>query len=322
MNNLTVPEIIANYCMVDYVSSITPVKKVSNEHECLCLFHDDSKPSMRLYSKNGKQAYKCFVCSVGGDLIDLVKNYNNFDNTKQAIDHLTGRRESTPRVINRVKIETVDIYADFTELPMGDNVILPGQWITVLNPKNIIKKPLWKMKPDVVYRYDNAFVVRLNFSDGSKNTPTIHWCLQKSTGLTGWCCYPFTSESRKPYGEIKPSGTIVIVEGEKAQRAGERITNNRSDISFVTSSGGTNAVDKTDWSALNGRQVIGIPDNDQPGHDYMYKISQKITGMRFVIPDGKPKSWDIADHNFTESELFDFMMSNFGQLRPSEKLTG
>lgn len=315
MNNLTVPQIISNYCLVEYVSSITAVKKISNEHECLCMFHEDSRPSMRLYAKNGKQRYKCFVCGSHGDIIDMVRNYNGCDNDKQAIDILTGRTEATPRKIKPVKIETVDIYSDFEPLPLPLNGIVPGRQYNVFNPKT---KKIWRMEPVASYKYDDGYVVRIQFGK-DKVTPTVRWCLQISTGLIGWCCYPFKQSNRKPYGAIKPIGTIVVVEGEKACEAGISTFKNRNDISVVTSSGGTNSVDKTDWSSLKGRKVIGIPDNDQPGHDYMFKISQKIEGMLFVIPNGKPKGWDIADETFTESGLFDWMASNFGQLRPSKQ---
>lgn len=310
MNNLTIPQIVSSYCMVEYVSSITDVKKVSSEHECLCLFHNDSKPSMRIYSKNGKQRFHCFVCGSKGDILDLVYEYNNCESRKQAVDILTGRRSPITQRRKRMigKTPVIDHYADFEPLPLGDNVINVGEWITVLNPKNIKEKPLWKMKPDAVYRYDNAYVVRLTFGK-DKNTPTIHWCKQLSTGLCGWVAYPFNESERKYYGAIKQSGSLVVVEGEKAAQCGIDLMQDKNDVSVITWSGGVNAVMKTNWSVLNGRPIILIPDNDLQGFIAMSKICEKYPNAMIVDPSGMRHKWDIADGNFTQTELFDFMAS-------------
>lgn len=52
--------------------------------QCLCPFHADHKPSMKIYP-NGKGFY-CFVCGAGGDQIKLVAGFlgcSNYEAAKQ-----------------------------------------------------------------------------------------------------------------------------------------------------------------------------------------------------------------------------------------------
>ena len=315
----SIAEIVSSYDLFDYIGSIVDLKRIGNEMIGCCPIHNDSKPSLKVYARNGRQRFKCFPCGSSGDIIDFTMAYEGCDKVT-AIDIITGRRnhESQRPVIKKISVPNIDTYADFEPLPLPDVEIKPNQWIKVFNPKST-DKPIWNMYPSAVYKYDDGYVLRLDFKDG-KNTPTVRWCKQLSTGLIGWVAYPFKSSGRAVFGVIKPSGTIIGVEGEKACAAGMSIFKNRDDISVITWSGGSNAVGKTDWSVLNGRQVILVPDNDQPGHDAMYELSCKIDNPLCVIPDGKPKGWDIADEKMNDIELIDFIMDNFGQLRPSDKL--
>ena len=94
----------------------------------------------------------------------------------------------------------------------------------------------------------------------------------------------------------KSAGPVVFVEGEKCACALLS-----AGILASTAMGGANApIDKTDWSALAGREVILWPDNDPAGHDYMMLVhatlSQLGCTVRMVtVPEGKPKKWDAAD---------------------------
>ena len=56
------------------------------------------------------------------------------------------------------------------------------------------------------------------------------------------------------------NATVFVVEGEKAADAGRRLG-----LVCTTSSGGAAAAHLTDWSPLTGRNVVILPDNDEPG---------------------------------------------------------
>ena len=42
-----------------------------------CCFHQDTKPSMKIYPKD--RGYHCFVCHAGGDVIDFVMKHDGID---------------------------------------------------------------------------------------------------------------------------------------------------------------------------------------------------------------------------------------------------
>jgi hypothetical protein len=94
------------------------------------------------------------------------------------------------------------------------------------------------------------------------------------------------------------TGGIVIVEGEKAADAAQRLL---ADAVALTWPGGSNAVKKADWSPMKGRNVVVWPDNDEPG----LKAARDVEAMcraagaksvRVLAPlQGKQRGWDAAD---------------------------
>ena len=48
--------------------------KVGRNDMCLCPFHDDRNPSMKVDAR-----FHCFACNADGDVIDFVCNYCNYD---------------------------------------------------------------------------------------------------------------------------------------------------------------------------------------------------------------------------------------------------
>lgn len=310
---LTIHEIKQRIDLVEYIGQYVDLKRQGKEFVGLCCFHNDSKPSLQVFRKNGKQRFICPACGSAGDLVDFVSMYNSVS-VRDAIKIIMNDSPTTRTAPVKKIIETPDPYADFEPIDLNDNYISVGEKITVWNPKT--NKP-WIMNPTMVHRYKTGYVVRVMFGD-SKITPTVRMCKQLSTGLIGWVAYPFPEENRDFYGELKPFGQVLIVEGEKAADAGAVIFKN-TDTSVISWAGGSNAINKTNWTPLKNRNVIGIPDNDQAGHDAMFELSLIIDRMRFIIPTGECKGFDIADRNFTHSELIDWMLNRFGELSPSKR---
>ena len=108
----------------------------------------------------------------------------------------------------------------------------------------------------------------------------------------------------------KPKASVVIVEGEKTADAAAVVFPN----SVVTTwSGGSNAVDKADWSPLSGREdVLLLPDADEPGRAAMLRVAHILANVGIpnikivdvykltaTAPDGSRKAvengWDLAD---------------------------
>jgi len=80
----------------------------------------------------------------------------------------------------------------------------------------------------------------------------------------------------KPYqhARIENAENVIIVEGEKcADALQSRVA---KDTAVITSIGGSQSPDKTNWHCLEKKAVIFIPDCDPPGIKYIEKIKRKI----------------------------------------------
>jgi|LakMenEpi03Aug12_release.lakeMendotaPanAssembly.Ray.scaffolds.fasta_scaffold47887_6 5S rRNA maturation endonuclease (ribonuclease M5) len=156
------------------------------------------------------------------------------------------------------------------------------------------------------YTYKDAdnnvlgYVVRLEDKHGSKITPTLTYCQNDKAGKQ-WRWQGFGND-RPLYGldqlKAKPHAPVLIVEGEKTCEAARALF---QDHAVVTWSGGSGAVQKTDWNVLKDREVTIWPDHDQPGLNAASKIANilKEQGNQAVkivdVPSTLPHKWDLAD---------------------------
>ncbi|MCX5691227.1 MAG: DNA primase, partial [Planctomycetota bacterium] len=53
------------------------IKPKGREYVCLCPFHDDHNPSMRIIP--AKQIFHCFVCGTGGDVFSFVQKFHKME---------------------------------------------------------------------------------------------------------------------------------------------------------------------------------------------------------------------------------------------------
>ena len=95
---------------------------------------------------------------------------------------------------------------------------------------------------------------------------------------------------------IATSKKIILVEGEKTADA--LIKNG---FTATTAMFGANApIEKTDWSPLQGKELIIWPDNDEAGISYAERLSKHLTNICSFIsvlspPDDKKDKWDAFD---------------------------
>lgn len=68
----------------------------------------------------------------------------------------------------------------------------------------------------------------------------------------------------------RPAASVVVVEGEKARDAALRLLPDRVPVCWQ---GGAQAVERAEWSALAGRDVLLWPDADAPGLECMRKLA-------------------------------------------------
>jgi putative DNA primase/helicase len=112
------------------------------------------------------------------------------------------------------------------------------------------------------------------------------------------------------------TGTVLVVEGEKAADAAARLYPRAV---VTTWPSGCKAIDKTDWSPLTGRRVILWPDADAVGQHAMDQLAQKLLRLpvdrvqMVTPPAGVPEGWDLADATWSVDEAAAYIKANLSQ---------
>ena len=206
-------------------------------------------------------------------------------------------------------------------------------WTPILPVPNHVTAPEIKANPylsymtkdrDVtaLYLYKNqegqtlGYVARLEDKEGFKITPTLTFC-QNDKGQQYWKWQGF-GENRPLYGldRLQENKPVLIVEGEKAADAAQKLLPGHAVLSWP---GGAGAVNKANWSPLIGREVIIWPDNDQAGLKAADKIATALGQLNQLqgaqsqvkivdLPKDLPEKWDLAD-KLPENLSLDKVMS-------------
>jgi len=113
---MTIKE-IKEKLFIDVVLSHYNIKVNSNKH-CLCPFHNDKKPSLRIYPETN--TYHCFSCDKTGDVIQFIQDIENC--TKKEAIHkaktLTSTAEIKPLKITtelQEEINYTELFAKFKQ---------------------------------------------------------------------------------------------------------------------------------------------------------------------------------------------------------------
>lgn len=94
---------------------------------------------------------------------------------------------------------------------------------------------------------------------------------------------------------LASKGPVIITEGEKDVHAAERL----GFTATTTPMGAGKAHKVKDWSALAGRDVILLPDNDDPGRRHMAQVAELLEGVAasvrtLELPE-LPEKGDLSD---------------------------
>lgn len=95
--------------------------------------------------------------------------------------------------------------------------------------------------------------------------------------------------------ELDGASLVFICEGEKAADAAAAL-----DIAVTTNAHGANSAAKTDWSPVEGIDVVILPDNDQPGRNWAstvaaLSIEADAASVKVVELPGLPDHGDIVE---------------------------
>jgi len=176
--------------------------------------------------------------------------------------------------------------------------------------------------PSAYYKYTDKlgatafYIVRWDFikdNQQKKETRPYTFNVQKNE----WCSNNSYPTPHPLYNLLelisRPDSPVLIVEGEKTADAAKQLF---PDYVVVTSSGGARSANKSDWSVLQGRDIVIAPDNDEAGISYAKKIQELcasiVSNVSFLYPKtlGKytientsiverqgevPQGYDLAD---------------------------
>jgi putative DNA primase/helicase len=119
---------------------------------------------------------------------------------------------------------------------------------------------------------------------------------RRPDGKGGWI---YSTKDIKPkplYNQpaVLNADLVLVTEGEK-----DADTLNGLGFFATTSAGGSGSAAKTDWSPLNGRRVVLIPDNDEPGAKYRDEVGALLADTAAEVRSIDPLPWgskeDVTD---------------------------
>jgi len=309
-NSVDLDEVIGRY---------VKLRRTGRESTGLCPFHEEGSPSFTVNPAKG--FFHCFGCGAHGDAIGFIQKITGLD-FKEACAQLGGH-EFAPASPTARKVVEQPLEVNWVPLLPVPEAVPPlmagGEWtVPIWNPKN---GKLRRMKPTRVDAYRDAegrllgYVLRCEFVEQSsqklkKWTPQVTWCVGPD-GQQRWCLVKFPTP--RPLCGLdalaaKPDAPVLIPEGEKCRAAGAGAW---AGYAALTWAGGGNAVGKSDWSPVAGRDVVLWPDADPAGRkamlgwhndagNYVPGVAQLCAragakSIRMIDVSGQPAGWDIAD---------------------------
>lgn len=267
------------------------------EFKGLCPFHNEKTPSFTVSAAKG--FFHCYGCGEHGDVVDFVARTENVS-IRDAVRLLDG--EWTPSAASAPSAAPEAAYDPYAgiepaDIPDSHEMFRPGVEIEAWNPR---KERVWRMRPRMVFPYRDAageligYVVRVEFDDKKKVTPTLRW-VRLADGTQTWAVVPF-DKPRPLYWSRMTAGQALLVEGEKAADAAARLV----PLACVTWPGGTQGTKHADFVPLAGRSVVIWPDADDAGLEAAADIAQRLEAIGCTVkvarpPEGVAQGWDAAD---------------------------
>lgn len=305
---------------VDMVALLTnygvELKQRGQEYDALCIWHNETKPSMQAYVKDGIQRVHCKSCGRGGTVIDVVMEMDSCDEA-QAIAKLkaNGFQRDNSRIKAEAPIKSAKWQHQVAPAPITDFTVKDRTYVKHWTYVDATGELL-------------GYVVRYLQPDGSKDYRPWTYGRYSENASPKWASKVWTYGRRPLYGldllAANPQGKVVICEGEKAADAARHYWSTRIGIAWP---GGANAIAGVDWTPLAGRDVLLIPDADISGvgQAAMYNVASYLLplGCKVAVLDtsDKPNKWDVADalaEGMSKNDLMAWAASRVSPLTSNE----
>ena len=269
MANKTVKDI------AEALSSGREQRQSDTTYMACCPAHSDSSPSLSVtQTSNGKILFKCHAGCSQVAVIDALK--------AQGLWAGSGKTWKALRTAPEVQRNPIGM----VHPRLGAPAI---RWEYRNRAKQLV---------GYVYRFERrnneGAVVKMEIVP-------LSWCVAEEDGKTEWR-WKGLVEPRPLYNEHlldeRKGVEVLIVEGEKAADAASLIF---PDYLVMSWQGGAEAVRRSNWACLKGRDVVLWPDADAPGLKAMSHIAEILVteGVKLirqvVLPPELPEGWDLAD---------------------------
>lgn len=175
------------------------------------------------------------------------------------------------------------------------------------------------------------YTIRLENQTGDKVVLLLTYC-RNGCGREEWRWQGLGGNGRPLYGlnrlAAAPLKPVLVVEGEKTADAAQKLL---PEMNVVSWPGGTGAVNKIDWSPLEGRQVTLWPDNDTAGIKAMEQITKQLIVLgvpendihQVQLPSNTPAKWDLADNlpaDWSMATVRDLLNNEFSHIEQNLKI--
>lgn len=272
------------------LAGISETSLDGNGHPCPhCGGTDRFNADRKTFQDNGR-VHCNQKCGIGGDGFHVLQQLNGWD-FKTTVENVgeflhcdaRGTPLEQPKPKSAAKSANGTSYAGAIQRTLKNiRSQIPGG-VTIAD------------EPDNVWQYNHAdgspagVVLRWDRSDGEKEIRPL------TVSESSWISRAMP-EPRPLYllPAIIEAETVYVCEGEKAADAVCSFG-----LVATASAGGSNAPGKTDWSPLDGKCVVIVPDNDQPGRQYAKKVAI------FIQQQAKTAEVLIADLSDTWPEIPD-----------------
>lgn len=336
-------QIKSDNSLVDVISGYIELKKNGREYIACCPFHSENTPSFTVVPD--KDFFHCMGCGAHDDAIGFVQQIEgvSFVDACKILggEKVNGEKRTIKRASKKIEDDTYKGITPILPVPSDAQNLLKGKsTCKIFNPKRADdpNKKWVTYKPSMVFPYHDlqgallGYVLRIDFGDGKKITPTITYC-NLPDGAQAWthCSFP---APRPLYGaqDLTNDKPILICEGEKAADAAKRLLGN--DYTCLSWNGGTQVVAKSDWTPLAGKRVLIWCDNDEPGINAVLGTDKKDGLVKYLTDAGvskikylnldvdKEKGWDVADaeaEGMNREDVIKWAKSNIIEYKPPAK---
>lgn len=299
------------------------LKRTGNSYMALCIWHDETNPSMHVYQspKDGYQRAFCFSCGHGGDVMDVYGQLNGLSvktDFVKIMDALEGEiLGNGKRFANIVPEKPFKRKPITFEVPPPDS-LPPFNYAKIYNRSTeewiAMGAPVgtWCFRtPDGKPWYYEARYELTDKETGEVKKEPRCWIYGSKEPMPPKWWLQHAPAPRPIYGldKIAKANQVLIFEGARKAEYAHKILG----IACSAWAGGANAVRHQDWSPLKDKNVVIVPDADDAGRYAAKNIAEHAhkvgaASIHIINVDDMPKGWDICDRaDWTRESLVEFL---------------